>query len=877
MVAASGHAQNLLKGGKGKFNLDAYLKRVSDRGKQARQQLDNVGKTIAKIQGPRKAIVTTQKLTSAGDKLDKMMRRFSRNASKGQERVARAVEGTRKAVARTDEQLKKADKSGRRAAKSMRLFGSSSGIASQSLTRLIAKTSAFIGVVAGLRDVTREYGEFDQAATAAVAKFSKFDKDLKPGTDAFSKFKEEMRAAAQGTEHSAAGVARAVDFWAKAGKSPEQAKAVLKATLDFASANQDAEGSMLDVARAGDILSDALGQFKLNSSDAATMMQNTARVSDVMSAAANSANMSAEELFDAFKTAGPTLKAVGSDIEETSALLAAMANAGIKGDKAGTQLKMSIANLSAMTGPQEASMRKLGVSVKDADGNFRGLTTIIRDLNDATKDMGTGDRFQVFAKAVGRRAIPSFINLLAEGKVNLDRMSDSLRGATGETQRIADMMRQSATAQMAQFKNKLRDVGFEIIEKTGVVGKLTKAINDIDWKSVYETIRKDVIPAFKTVGKIISGTVIPAFRTAWDTISNVLSPAVKLLSKLFGTLSGESKVAANVLGGLISLWVTYRGYLLATKAVGIISWFRQLITSIGATTVAQGALNTEVAATNKTWWAQVKAVGKLQSALGALTAFVVGWEIGTILHDKLVEPFMAARHEQRLLFEEYNKNKKDKESPNKQSFGVVTDDLKTAQAVLAKRKKSLAAAKSEGGGAFLPSLTADVTDAENEVKRLTNKLSLLRTQANIKKYDVSASEEAYSSVSQSGLVTDYEEDFSPGTYQGGGSTSGGKPSRKQSPRIPGEDYGQSFEMTPLLEEIGQSTEYQRQSLEIMKKSEPKSVTQNITTGPTTINVHTQSTDPKAIVTEVRRQQEKMSRQQRNDIALGVRNIAPAEI
>lgn len=44
-----------------------------------------------------------------------------------------------------------------------------------------------------------------------------------------------------------------------------------------------------------------------------------------------------------------------------------------------------------------------------------------------------------------------------------------------------------------------------------------------------------------------------------------------------------------------------------------------------------------------------KAVKGFQGVLGALTAFVIGWEIGTILHDKLVEPFMKARHEAELL------------------------------------------------------------------------------------------------------------------------------------------------------------------------------------------------------------------------------------
>ena len=347
--------------------------------RKVERETKRVGKEVARFLGPQ----VRRGADGAGKSLDKMGRR-GRSAT---EKIAFGA---------------------RRAERGLRRIGIASNFATVSMGALAAKISLLIGAAAGVRSITRNFLDFDATMTRAGAKFSGLDKTMQPGTKAFKNFRNEIRAASRDVEHSAASVAAAVDFWAKAGKSAEQTKAVIPLTLDFASANTDAAGAALEMARAGDILSDALGQFRLDSADPTTLMKNTARISDVMSAAANSANVSAEELFESFKQAGPVLSSVGGDIEETSALLATMANAGIKGSIAGRQLKIAVAALNAPTAKQQALLEDYGVAIKDAEGNFRGLTTIVGDLDRATKDLGTGARFEVLGTLLGRQGITGF-------------------------------------------------------------------------------------------------------------------------------------------------------------------------------------------------------------------------------------------------------------------------------------------------------------------------------------------------------------------------------------------------------------------------------------------------------------------------------------
>lgn len=523
-------------------------------------------------------------------KLDKRILKFSEsfekfgtNATRGQRGINSALEKMDQLLGKVDRETKKVSKSvskfmkpiggasrgmedlGRRGARAtrniqrgainasrgIRRIGVASKSASGSIAGLITKIGLFIGAAQGIRSVVSNFLDFDRSMTLAGAKFSSLDKDMAPGTEAFKQFRKEIREAAVDTEHTSAAVAGAVDFWAKAGKTAAQTKAVIPVTLDFASANTDASGAALDMARAGDILSDALGQFQLDSADPTTLMSNTARVADVMSKAANSANVSAEELFESYKTAGPVLTAVGGDIEETSALLATMANAGIKGSIAGRQLKIAVSALNAPSAKQSKLLEKYNVQVKDAEGNMNTLTDVIGQLDTATRDLGTGERFEVFATLLGREGVTGFLNLVAKGEADIAGLSKRLRQASGETARLAEITRKSASAQMKRFWNQLSNVGFTIIEETQLFDKLGKALNSIDWKVVSDFITNRFIPAITGIARVISNYVLPVIGVLTGALGKVLGPAIDVITGRFDSLNDGGEEFAGTLDNVI--------------------------------------------------------------------------------------------------------------------------------------------------------------------------------------------------------------------------------------------------------------------------------------------------------------------------------------
>jgi TP901 family phage tail tape measure protein len=879
--------------------------------------------------------------TRASSSISKAFAKSSRMSDKRLRRLSKSTEVAIGELNRIGKSGKSAgDKIAKGAAKAergIRQVGTASKSAGASIGGMALKIGAFIGAAQGLRSITENFLEFDQSMTLAGAKFSKLEPQMTPGTKAFKEFRKEIREATGDMEHSASAVAGAVDFWAKAGKTSEQTKAVIPTTLNFASANTNAAGAMLGMAEAGDILSDTLGQFGLDTADPTQLMANTARVSDVMSSAANTANVSAAELFESFKTAGPVLTAVGGNIEETSALLATMANAGLKGSVAGRSLKIATAAINAPTKAQTKLYEKYNIVTQDSHGNMLKLTEIIGQLDTATSGLGTGERFGVFAQMFGRQGVTGFLNLLAKGEGELGKMAEALRNAGGETKRLAEITRTSATAQMQKFWNKVSNLGFTIIEETDLFGKLGKAVDGIDWTAAANFVINDVVPALTTVGRIIRNVVFPALKMTGEHLKTILSPALSIIEALFGSVGESGEGLAKVLSYLGTLWVAYRGYLMAIKAIGMIQWFTSLTASIVGAGKAQATLNTNTQATNASLKGSVKQFGLLNSAMAVVAAGVAGWTIGTVIHDQLIEPLAKATDTlQKLKLEIEDTEAKGLEG---RTAGLLEVDVETADKALKLEKEqqatldiaqSLTGMGGMGGmGAGLglgPERKADTEKIEDFKKRAQEQLAIRRTEENIRRFEIGAEAEipvAPQSIAPSVLDLPDRFGFGAGLDMGEGEilpeqgvstvdvNLGTEMARIDSDMVRMEEKLDNLAATPVPQELeGQFAQFspladvsmdmlvsgqeeQRkldeqvametrafQSAMLAANTQPnqaRNVENTFEIGPTTITIPVQSGDPEQLARTVKRALDNRDRQHRASLADAARATGPAEI
>ncbi|MBN1320130.1 MAG: phage tail tape measure protein, partial [Thermoleophilia bacterium] len=225
------------------------------------------------------------------------------------------------------------------------------------------------------------------------------------------------------TMFSAGETAEAANELIKAGLSIGDTMAALPGMLDLAAAGE------LGVAQAATITSDALNVFKLDAEDAG-------RVADTLALAANKSTTEVTALGEAFSAGASAAVVAGMDIEEFNAVLAILAQYGVKGAEAGTMLKTMFMQVMAPSTTATALMDEWGIAVYDANGQMLPMVDILRNLEEALGDATDEQRNFVLGTIFGTRGITVVNSLLAEGSEKYAEWTDALSDA-GAAQDIA--------------------------------------------------------------------------------------------------------------------------------------------------------------------------------------------------------------------------------------------------------------------------------------------------------------------------------------------------------------------------------------------------------------------------------------------------------
>jgi tape measure domain-containing protein len=135
--------------------------------------------------------------------------------------------------------------------------------------------------------------------------------------------------------------------------------------------------------------------------------------------------------------------------------------------------------------------------------------------------------------------------------------------------------------------------------------------------------------------------------------------------------------------------------------------------------------------------ASTTAVGIFQTALIGLGAFVAGWAIGTILHEKLVEPFMKARHQAKMLRAEHEHTMSGDLA--KRNEAVLEGDLTRVNKLIAAEEKALHGRRRNrsyiSGMASMYGGSTDILDpAEATLRNLRSDRARLLQARNIARY-----------------------------------------------------------------------------------------------------------------------------------------------
>ena len=288
----------------------------------------------------------------------------------------------------------------------------------------------------------------------------------------------QTRELGRSTRFTAQEVAQAQMYQAMAGMKTNEVLEMTPKLLKLSIASGE------DLASTSDILTDNMTAFGIKLEDVDHFM-------DVMAATANNTNTSIAQLGEAYKYVAATSRSFES-MEEVNIILGTLANAGVKSGKAGRNLAAIYARLSKTTPDMDAALKKVGLTLYDNNGKFKGLRKILEEMKPALARMTDEQRNYFLTTIAGTEGMTLLSTLLKTNKEDMEKVENAIRNAAGATDKMAEEMGNTTKNKMAEFRSAVDDLKISIGEglaptATDFINKFTDKMAELNSKGTFNT------------------------------------------------------------------------------------------------------------------------------------------------------------------------------------------------------------------------------------------------------------------------------------------------------------------------------------------------------------------------------------------------------
>lgn len=303
--------------------------------------------------------------------------------------------------------------------------GFTAGAVAALTTALIGMVTTGIGMALnGIQMLADAFIGASKVAGTFESAINRLGAISRASTEELKEMEEQAKSLGASTMFSATEVAHAQQFLAMAGFKVNEVLGATPSVLELAIAGN------MDLARASDIASNIMGQFAIQAKD-------TSRVTNVLAATATSANTDIIQLSEAFKYLGPTAQAIGMSLEQTSAIIGILGDAGLQGGLAGRALGSSLVRLAQPTNQMAKAMGNMNVQAYDAQGNFVGMNKLLSQIEAGTKSMTKEQKAANLNMLLGAESFQEINVLLERGSVAFEQYEKSITG-TSAAQKMAE-------------------------------------------------------------------------------------------------------------------------------------------------------------------------------------------------------------------------------------------------------------------------------------------------------------------------------------------------------------------------------------------------------------------------------------------------------
>ena len=342
-----------------------------------------------------------------------------------------------------EKELKEVEKAYGQATKKAEGFGGSL-LSLNKIKTVLAGVFVTIGamitgqIIGGLRDAISTIIEFEKKNSTLAAILGTTKKSIKDLTD-------EARRLGATTSYTAAQVTELQIELAKLGFFKEDIKAMTPSVLKFAKAVDT------DLASAATLAGATLRIFNLDAED-------TERALSTMAIGTTSSALNFEYLNSAMSTVGPVANSFGFTIEETTALLGALANSGFDASSAATATRNILLNLADSSGKLALA---LGGPVNNLDDLIKGLKKLNSEGIDLNKALELTDK----------RSVAAF-NTFLNGTDTVLALCDAVTGAEDAFNAMSEEMGDNIQGALNRLSSTIEGVVLRFYESKGILRDL---------------------------------------------------------------------------------------------------------------------------------------------------------------------------------------------------------------------------------------------------------------------------------------------------------------------------------------------------------------------------------------------------------------------
>ena len=418
------------------------------------------------------------------------------------------------------------------------------------------------------------------------------------------------------------------------GSTAEEAE-LLESAIKTAAANstfgmQDAADASLNFARQGfdavqaaDMIAPAMNLAAGTASDLSMItsgLGNTLKAfgadaseasyyTDMMAKAQAQANTDVQGLFDAMSIAGSTANTVGWTFTDLAVLTGVFGDHSIGASEGATALNTGLMKLADPAQEATEWLDKLGISVFDSNGSLKSMPETIAELQKGFTGLSDQEQLAAASAIFGKTQAAKWVTLInGPGIDALQGYKDSIEGATGASQEMADALMSGPGGAMEKMKSSF-DI-FKYSAGEALAGAVVPFIEKIT--SLLDSFNKMDPEQQKQIVKWL------AMAAAIGPVLMIFGNTVSMVGKVGGAFTNLSRFASVATRGFSGL--SAGGGLVKTALTALTSPAGIVIAVIAAIAVVVLAVVTNFNAFKSAMNSTSPTFAKLQESFNSLKA-----------------------------------------------------------------------------------------------------------------------------------------------------------------------------------------------------------------------------------------------------------------